>query len=174
MRHVLEEAPAGVAIEREALAGQCGDVDVLKAPMAPNVGAKGNRREVTERPRQMAAGVSPEVLEVMHKLAEMQAAALQGSQWVGDRFAEESRAIHYGESGGEFKGLGDPTGVQRHTRPVTSSVSKWAAEIACDPAVLALVSKVLDELDPADLATLGYPREKIVAQLEEGFHVADD
>ncbi len=78
----------------------------------------------------------------------------------------EERAIHYGESGEEFKGLGDPTGVQRHTKPVTSSVSKWAAEIAADPATLAIVSRVLDELDPADLETLGYPRETIVSQLE--------
>src|SRR5262245_24880165 len=77
----------------------------------------------------------------------------------------EERAIRYGESGEEFKGLGDPTGVQRHTRPVTSSVSKWAAEIASNPTTLGLVSKVLDELDPADLETLGYPREKIVANL---------
>ena len=77
----------------------------------------------------------------------------------------EERAIRYGESGEEFKGLGDPTGVQRHTRPVTSSVKKWAAEIATDPATLALVSGVLDALDPADLETLGYPREKIVADL---------
>ncbi len=77
----------------------------------------------------------------------------------------EERAIHYGESGEQFKGLGDPTGVGRHTKPVTSSVSKWAAEIAADPNTLAVVSKVLDELDPADLETLGYPREKIVAQL---------
>src|SRR5258706_14747751 len=33
----------------------------------------------------------------------------------------EERAIHYGESGEEVKGLGDPTGVQRHSRPVTTS-----------------------------------------------------
>src|SRR5215510_4675556 len=78
----------------------------------------------------------------------------------------EEKAISYGESGEEFKGLGDPTGVGQHTRPVTSSVSKWAARMAGDPAVLALVSKLLDELDPADLETLGYPRAKIVAQLE--------
>jgi hypothetical protein len=77
----------------------------------------------------------------------------------------EEKAIAYGESGEEFKGLGDPTGVAKHTRPVTSSVSKWAAEIANTPATLALVTRVLDELDPADLDTLGYPREKILAQL---------
>jgi hypothetical protein len=78
----------------------------------------------------------------------------------------EEKAIAYGESGEDFKGLGDPTGVARHTRPVTSSVSKWAAEIAAKPDVLALVGRLLDELDPADLETLGYPRDKIVAQLE--------
>ncbi|HEV7734790.1 MAG TPA: sulfotransferase, partial [Candidatus Binatia bacterium] len=78
----------------------------------------------------------------------------------------EEKAIAYGESGEAFKGLGDPTGVHKHARPVTSSVSKWAAEIASNPQTMALVAKVLAELDPADLETLGYPREKIVAQLE--------
>ena len=78
----------------------------------------------------------------------------------------ESAAIAYGESGEEFKGLGDPTGVARHTRPVTSSVSKWAAEIASKPETLALVSRLIDQLDPADLETLGYPRARIVEQLE--------
>ncbi len=78
----------------------------------------------------------------------------------------EEKAISYGESGEGFKGLGDPTGVARHTRPVTSSVSKWAAEIAAKPDVLKLVCQVVDELDPGDLETLGYPRAKIVAQLE--------
>lgn len=79
----------------------------------------------------------------------------------------EEKAINYGESGEAFKGLGDPTGVHKHDRPVTTSVSKWAAEIATNPETLALVCTVLDELDPADLETLGYPREKIVKQLEE-------
>ena len=78
----------------------------------------------------------------------------------------EPQAIAYGERGEAPKGLGDPTGVQRHTRPVTTSVSKWAAEIASDPETLALVRRVLDGLDPADLETLGYPRPQIVAQLE--------
>jgi len=78
----------------------------------------------------------------------------------------EPAAIAYGEQGDAPKGLGDPTGVARHTRPVTTSVSKWAAEIAAQPDTLALVARLVDELDPADLDTLGYPRDKIVAQLE--------
>lgn len=78
----------------------------------------------------------------------------------------EERMITYGESSEAFKGLGDPIGVARHKRPVESSVARWAAEIASDPERLSLASRLIDELDPADLATLGYPREKIVAQLE--------
>ncbi|MGH7895090.1 MAG: hypothetical protein ACREQL_10495, partial [Candidatus Binatia bacterium] len=49
---------------------------------------------------------------------------------------------------------------------VTTSVGKWAAEIACDQGKMAVVARVLDELDPTDLETLGYPRATIVAQLE--------
>jgi len=78
----------------------------------------------------------------------------------------EPGAIAYGEQGDAPKGLGDPTGVAQHTRPVTTSVSRWAAEIAANPDVLALVGRLIDELDPADLETLGYPRAKIIAQLE--------
>jgi hypothetical protein len=78
----------------------------------------------------------------------------------------EAGAIAYGAQGEEWKGLGDPTGVGRHTRPVTTSVSRWAAEIAGNPETLALVRGLIDALDPADLATLGYPRAKIVEQLE--------
>jgi len=78
----------------------------------------------------------------------------------------EAEAITYGDSGEAPKGLGDPTGVARHSRPVTSSVSKWAAEIAANPSTLALVSRLVDELDPLDLDTLGYPRARIVEQLE--------
>ncbi len=77
----------------------------------------------------------------------------------------EASAIEYGETGEEFSGLGDPTGVGRHSRPVTTSVKRWAAEIACDPDTLELVERVIDELDPADLETLGYPRNDIFAEL---------
>ena len=78
----------------------------------------------------------------------------------------EAGAIAYGEQGDAPKGLGDPTGVTRHTRPVTSSVGTWAADIAANPDTLALVCRIVGELDPADLETLGYPRAQIVEQLE--------
>jgi sulfotransferase family protein len=78
----------------------------------------------------------------------------------------EPTAIDYGERGEAPKGLGDPTGVARHTRPVTTSVARWATDMASKPGVLEMVGPLIDELDPVDLETLGYPRERIVAELE--------
>jgi hypothetical protein len=89
---------------------QCGSVDVIKAPMAPNVARKGN--QLTPPPavsapsaqqpasaQAMARGpIPPEALKVMQAMAMMQAKAHDQSHWVGDRFAEESRAMHYGEA----------------------------------------------------------------------------
>lgn len=59
----------------------CGSSRVAKAPMAPRVPAKGN------------AGPNP-----VERLAALQAEMLKDSEWVGNRFAEEARAIHLGES----------------------------------------------------------------------------
>ncbi|MFC3099519.1 DUF1178 family protein [Altererythrobacter lauratis] len=84
---------------------QCGDGRVEKAPMAPAVPRKGNQR--AEGPASTHAGpalqqmsnapVPPEVQLALAKLAELQAKALKGSKWVGSRFAEDARAMHYGE-----------------------------------------------------------------------------
>ena len=72
----------------------CGSLEVDKAPMAPAVPAKGNSRS----DRQSVTGtLPPEVAKAMQALAEAQAKALKGSTWVGGRFADESRAMHYGE-----------------------------------------------------------------------------
>jgi hypothetical protein len=62
----------------------CGAGDVDKAPMAPGIPAKGS---------------APEAVKTM--LADMAAAQkkmLAGSDFVGERFADEARAIHLGES----------------------------------------------------------------------------
>ena len=81
---------------------QCGSVDVTKAVMAPNVGRKGNQRSVAVPATAavpVAGGAIPaEALEVIARLAELQAEALKQSRWVGAGFAEKSRAMHYGEA----------------------------------------------------------------------------
>ncbi len=79
----------------------CGSTEVDKAPMAPAVPTKSNQREA--RAAKGAAtpvtnrAIPPEVQQAMRALAEAQAKALSESRWVGDGFAEESRAMHYGE-----------------------------------------------------------------------------
>jgi hypothetical protein len=81
----------------------CGSPDVGKAPMAPAVPVKGNcRPERAAAPaapsQQLSNGPMPEeVRQALAVLANAQAEALKRSTWVGDRFAEESRAMHYGE-----------------------------------------------------------------------------
>ena len=43
----------------------------------------------------------PQALELVHKLAELQAKALASSRYVGSNFAEDARAMHYGEKDAE-------------------------------------------------------------------------
>jgi len=75
----------------------CGSTAVAKAPMAPAVPKKGNQLPVQAQSAPVASGLPPEALAVMEKLAKIQAEALKQSRWVGEDFAEQSRAIHYGE-----------------------------------------------------------------------------
>ena len=84
---------------------QCGSGAVEKAPMAPAVPRKANSRPIAATPpatpsppQPMARGsMAPEVAEALAKLAEAQVRALRDSKWVGDAFAEQTRAMHYGE-----------------------------------------------------------------------------
>jgi hypothetical protein len=74
----------------------CGDSQIEKAVMAPAVAAKGNQQP-TGTPY-AAPGSDPAAAKAMLKaLAELQKAAIESSEYVGDRFADEARAIHYGE-----------------------------------------------------------------------------
>ena len=80
---------------------QCGSVAVEKAPMAPAVPRKGNQLPLPSTPRKekhVARGpLPPELAEAMAKLAQAQAKALENSRWVGEAFADDSRAMHYGD-----------------------------------------------------------------------------
>lgn len=78
----------------------CGSAEVSKAPMAPAVPAKGNSRQEVLPPetRPMAnTPIPPEMHKALAALAKAQAEALRNSTWVGDKFAEETRKMHYGE-----------------------------------------------------------------------------
>lgn len=82
---------------------QCGSPDVVKAPMAPAVPMKSNQRAASgpaaPSPTQpmVNAPMPPEVQQALAKLAQAQARALQDSTWVGKKFADDARAMHYGD-----------------------------------------------------------------------------
>lgn len=83
---------------------ECGSLDVIKAPMAPKLARKGNQVSSQSARTETAmtkAPLPPEPVKMMQALATMQAAALKDSRWVGSKFAEESRAMHYGERDAE-------------------------------------------------------------------------
>jgi len=82
----------------------------------------------------------------------------------------EPGVVEYGRHEHESKGLGDPLGVGRHSRPVTDSVEKWATELATDPAKLAIVRDMVGRLDDADLETWGFPRATFFAPVEAAAH----
>lgn len=85
----------------------CGDADVSKAVMAPAVSAKGNSRPdpapvpVASRAEPMAPVMNvadqAKMQALVDALAQAQQKALEGSTWVGRSFAEQARAMHYGE-----------------------------------------------------------------------------
>ena len=73
----------------------CGTGAVEKAVMAPRVGAKGNSSSAAE----VALSSQPEAIKAMlAAVAAAQKKLLAGSDFVGDRFASEARAIHLGET----------------------------------------------------------------------------
>jgi len=69
----------------------CGDKQIGKAVMAPAVAAKGNQApNESFDPRQ--------VKQMLAAMATAQKEMLERSSWVGERFADEARAIHLGEA----------------------------------------------------------------------------
>lgn len=81
----------------------CGSSDVAKAIMAPNVGRKGNQLSAAAPARPADSSpvanvpLPPEAVAMLKAVAAMQAEAIKSSTWVGESFAEDARAMHYGE-----------------------------------------------------------------------------
>lgn len=88
----------------------CGGGQVVKAVMAPRLTRKGNQQSDGARPRNALAEKAPppsvpEAIEALPAeakaallaLAKAQAEALKSSRWVGKTFAQDVRAMHYGD-----------------------------------------------------------------------------
>ncbi|NNF78965.1 MAG: DUF1178 family protein [Rhizobiales bacterium] len=79
----------------------CGTCDVQKALMAPGIPAKSNKKPEAQPVMQNAAGTpAAELTQMIRKLRKH---VEENSEYVGPRFAEEARKIHYEES--EARGI---------------------------------------------------------------------
>lgn len=81
----------GAAFEKQSADGEiacptCGDKSVSKAPMAPHLA------------RSRTAEAAPSPAQIRKALAELRRQVEANCDYVGDRFAEEARRIHYGEA----------------------------------------------------------------------------
>jgi len=103
----------GATYDAQATAGEitcpvCGDNGVQKAPMAPAIAKSGRSREVeaTPVPAEILPAAAPppspaefaQQAEMLHALREIRRQVEQNAEHVGERFAEEARKIHYGET----------------------------------------------------------------------------
>jgi len=100
--------------EKKSLIGcaMCGDAKVTRALMAPRLGTKGNKKTSvanavpTAAPapapspeqQKMAALAKHMPKELRDALLKVRAEVEKNCEHVGDKFAEEARKIHYGES----------------------------------------------------------------------------
>ncbi|UTW59490.1 DUF1178 family protein [Kordiimonas sp. SCSIO 12603] len=84
----------------------CDSAEITKAPMAPNIAAKGNQKaeatKAQEPQNHMAAGDSGELSKMVAEAEKFLTGVRQhvekNFEDVGNNFAEEARKIHYGEA----------------------------------------------------------------------------
>lgn len=103
----------GAAYDAQAAAGTitcplCGDTRVGKAPMAPRIARhRGGEAEPAAVPAPASGDADGKAAalqaEVMRHLGELRRTVEENCDYVGERFAEEARRIHYGET--------DPRGI---------------------------------------------------------------
>ena len=86
----------GQVAAREILCPVCGTASVAKAPMAPRI-AKGGGEENATPPQTYS---NSRAAEMRRMLGELRRHVEENSDYVGDKFAEEARKIHYGETDG--------------------------------------------------------------------------
>ena len=98
--------------EKKSLVGcaVCGDAKVTRALMSPRLGTKGNKAAAdvpavtapapvpVAEPPEMAALARKMPKELREALLKVRAEVEKNCEHVGDKFADEARKIHYGES----------------------------------------------------------------------------
>ena len=90
------------AFDRQAARGlvacpMCGSAKVEKAIMAPALSGEREAAPPTEPENTPVAIVSKEEVEVRKKLKELRDHIVKNADYVGQKFPEEARRMHYGE-----------------------------------------------------------------------------
>ena len=90
----------GGAFDRQAKGGKvecpvCLDTSVVKAPMAPAVSTSNRKNSNKQQGEHRAKEVAREIIKAVSKI---QKHVEENCDYVGDKFAEEAKAIHYGEA----------------------------------------------------------------------------
>lgn len=75
----------------------CGSAKVSKQLMAPGIPVKSNRKDGAKA-NVVSAPVDPRFAELMAMMREMRRHVEENAEYVGDKFAEEARKIHYEEA----------------------------------------------------------------------------
>lgn len=90
------------AYDEQAAAGaiqcpECGITSVTKSPMAPRIakGAKSNNDASVPSPQTYT---NSKAIEMRRMLSELRRHVEESSDYVGEKFPEEARKIHYGET----------------------------------------------------------------------------
>jgi hypothetical protein len=105
----------------------CGSTSVEKQLMAPGIPVKGNRKKEPAAKPILAATVDPRQQKLVQMMRELRKAVEEHAEYVGDKFAEEARKIHYEET--EKRGIyGETTpqdaeelideGIEIHPLPI--------------------------------------------------------
>jgi hypothetical protein len=78
----------------------CGSAKVEKAIMAPRLSGtrKGKKRAAESPAAQPVAMLSPQEQELRTKLKELREHIIKNADYVGQKFPEEARKMHYGET----------------------------------------------------------------------------
>ena len=75
----------------------CGDSDVRKALMAPNVAGTRKGKDDAAAPNAVMAPPDGDAADFIEALHELKKHVEENSDYVGDTFPEEARKIHHGE-----------------------------------------------------------------------------
>ena len=88
----------GLASEGMVACAVCSSVKIKKQLMAPGIPAKSNRKADAVPQKMLAGPLNPRSAMLLDMMREVRKSVEANAEYVGDKFAEEARRIHYAET----------------------------------------------------------------------------